>query len=122
MKDAVPTPAQPAESRIDYVEFERSARFQALEKRHRRFVFPVVIGALVWYFAFVLVAAFAPTVMATPVIGVVPLGILLGLAQFVTTFAITMWYVSFANRRLDPVAAELRAELEGIELEGAHKS
>jgi len=33
-----------------------------------------------------------------------------------------MWYVSFANRRLDPVAAELRAELEGIELEGAHKS
>ena len=39
-------------------------------------------------------------------------GLLLGLAQFVTTFAITMGYVRFANRRLDPPAAALRAELE----------
>ena len=42
----------------------------------------------------------------------VTIGLLLGLAQFVTTFAITMIYVSYANRRLDPLSAELRATLE----------
>lgn len=95
--------------------FEETPGFRELQRRHRRFVFPVVIGALVWYFAFVVVAAYAPAFMATPVFGLVNLGLLLGLGQFVTTFAITMWYVSFANRRLDPVAAELRSELEGME-------
>ena len=65
--------------------------------------------------AFVLVAALAPEFMSTPVFGNVNLGIVLGLSQFVTTFGITMWYVSFANRRLDPLGAELREQLEGAE-------
>jgi hypothetical protein len=29
----------------------------------------------------------------------------------VTTFAITTWYVAYSNRRLDPVADQLRADL-----------
>ena len=40
------------------------------------------------------------------------IGLLLGLGQFVTTFAITMAYVSYANRRVDPLSAEIRGELE----------
>jgi uncharacterized membrane protein (DUF485 family) len=38
-----------------------------------------------------------------------------GLGQFVTTFAITMGYVAYANRRLDPGAEQLREELERAE-------
>ena len=37
---------------------------------------------------------------------------LFGLGQFVTTFAITMTYVWYANRKLDPIAEEIREELE----------
>ena len=37
----------------------------------------------------------------------------LGLAQFVTTFLITWLYVRHANRNLDPLAGQLRDELEG---------
>jgi len=103
------------ESKVDYVAYEDSPKFLALQNKHRRFVFPVVIAALVWYFAFVLVAAYLPAFMATPVFGAVNLGLVLGLAQFVTTFGITMWYVTFANRHLDPAAEKLRAELEGID-------
>ena len=33
-----------------------------------------------------------------------------------TTFAITTWYVSFANRQLDPIADEIRAELSAKEV------
>ena len=53
---------------------------------------------LAWYFAYVLLAGYAHDFMATPVFGSVNVGMLLGLAQFVTTFAMTTWYVRYANR------------------------
>ena len=98
---------------IDYQEVERSRKFTLLKRRHRRFVFPLALGFLVWYFAYVLLADYAHDFMATKAIGNVTVGLLLGLGQFVTTFAITTWYVSFANRKLDPLADEVRAELKG---------
>jgi len=97
---------------IDYPTFEASASFVELKKRHRSFVFPVLIAALVWYLLYVVLATYASEWMGTPVIGVINIGLILGLLQFVTTFAITSWYVSYANKKLDPIAAELRAELE----------
>lgn len=67
---------------------------------------------LVWYFAYVLLAAYAANFMATPVFGNINVGLLLGLGQFVSTFAITMLYVRYANRSLDPLTEQLRADLE----------
>ena len=98
--------------RIDYPAFEASPRFVELKKRHRSFVFPVLIAALVWYLLYVILATYASAWMGTPVFGVINIGLILGLLQFVTTFVITSWYVSYANKKLDPIAAELRAELE----------
>lgn len=102
-------------SSIDYAEVVASPELVELKRRQRSFAFPMAVFFLAWYFGFVLLAAFAPEFMATPVIGVVNLGLVLGLAQFVTTFTITMVYVSYANRRLDPLSAELRATLEAKE-------
>jgi hypothetical protein len=50
--------------------------------------------------------------MGTPVFGNVSVGIIFGLLQFVSTFAITHIYVSHANRRTDPIADEMRERLE----------
>jgi uncharacterized membrane protein (DUF485 family) len=97
----------------DFPAIQSSEKFQTLRKRHRSFVFPVLVLALLWYLAYVLLAGYAPAFMATPVFGRVNVGLLIGLGQVATTFIITMVYVSFANRRLDPVAAEIRAENEG---------
>jgi len=97
----------------DFQTTEHSERFQTLKKRHRGFVFPVAIAFLVWYFAYVLLAAYAKDFMATPVFGNVNVGLLFGLGQFVTTFAITTAYVVYSNRTTDPLADEIRAELEG---------
>lgn len=122
----VPSPSGfspgPDDDPIDYVSVERSPEFVELKKRHRSFVFPLAVGFLVWYFAYVLLADYAHDFMSTPVFGNVNVGILLGLAQFVTTFAITTWYVSHANRRFDPLAADLRAELEADDLAGRTRS
>jgi uncharacterized membrane protein (DUF485 family) len=95
-----------------YIETEASPRFRELKRRHRSFVLPVAVLFLLWYFAYVILAAYAHDFMATPVFGNVNVGLLLGLGQFVTTFAITTWYVVYANRRLDPIADEIRGDLE----------
>lgn len=97
---------------IDYIAVEESAPFIELKRRHRSFVLPMTVAFLVWYFAYVLLSSFATEFMATRVWGDITIGLLMGLGQFVTTFAITMWYVSYANRRLDPIAAEMRDDLE----------
>ncbi|MEY2847369.1 MAG: hypothetical protein RI885_34 [Actinomycetota bacterium] len=105
----------PAHHATDFREVERTEPFVRLKRRHRSFVFPVAVGFLVWYFAYVLLADYAHDFMATPVFGNINVGLLLGLGQFVTTFAITMWYVSYANRRLDPLAEEIRTDLAAAE-------
>ncbi|ALJ19687.1 DUF485 domain-containing protein [Microbacterium sp. No. 7] len=97
---------------IDYVAVENSPRFRELKKKHRSVVWPLSVFFLVWYFVYVLLSSFAIDFMATRVWGDVTVGLLLGLGQFVTTFAITMGYVWFANNRLDPMAAEIRSDLE----------
>ena len=107
----------PPGAAIDYLEVENSPEFRELKVKHRGFVFPLAIVFIVWYLGYVLLAAFRPDFMATPLWGM-NIGLWLGLAQFATTFAITMGYVSFANRVLDPRAAAIRAQLE--EQERAH--
>ncbi|MCW2287219.1 uncharacterized membrane protein (DUF485 family) [Leucobacter luti] len=103
---------------IDYVAFQAHPEFQEFKHRFRRFVFPIAIAFIVWFLAFVLLAAYNHGFMATPFLGM-NVGLWLGLAQFVTTFGITMWYVSFAKKRLDPASTALRAELETIAAAGA---
>lgn len=69
---------------------------------------------LIWYAIYVLLSVYAHDFMSTLVFGNINVGLLLGLGQFVTTFAITGIYVMFANRELDPRAAALRSEMESI--------
>lgn len=113
MSDPQTDPSRPGT--IDYIAVERSPEFVDLKKRHRSFVFPFAVAFLLWYFAYVLLSSFATEFMAQRVWGDITVGLLLGLGQFVTTFAITMIYVSYANRVLDPRAASIRAELEDAE-------
>lgn len=101
------------DSPIDYEAFQARPEFQEFKHRFRRFVFPIAVAFIVWFLGFVVLAAFNHEFMARPLWGL-NVGLWLGLAQFVTTFGITMWYVSFANRRLDPASTELRAELEAL--------
>ncbi|MEZ3159440.1 DUF485 domain-containing protein [Microbacterium sp. BWT-B31] len=97
---------------IDYIAVEESPQFQTLKRKHRSFVWPLTVAFLVWYFAYVLLSSFARDFMAQHVWGDLTVGLLFGLGQFVTTFAITMAYVGYANRKLDPDSQRIREELE----------
>ncbi len=108
------TPAPPSgggTANLDWQAVEADPDFQELRRRLRNFVFPVTGLFLGWYVLYVLVATFAPGFMGIPVLGNINVGLLFGLLQFVSTFAITAWYVRFANNRLDPLAAKIRDDL-----------
>ncbi len=113
----VATPPESAQTavEIDYEKVQNSAEFQELRSKQRSFVFPLTVFFFVWYLAYVLLAAYAHDFMSIKVFGNVNVGLILGLLQFVTTFAITTWYVSYANRKLDPAAEAIRSNLEDIE-------
>lgn len=90
---------------------QASPEFQAMRRSFRRFVFPMTAAFLVWYFTYVLLAAYATDFFATPVFGNVNVGILFGLGQFVSTALITVAYVRWANRHLDEQAATIGAKV-----------
>lgn len=113
MSEDVPVMVDPEVSPIDYEKFQASTEFQDLKHRLRRFVFPLTAAFLAWFLLYVFLGAFAHDFMAQPLLGM-NVAMWLGLAQFVTTFAITTAYVMFANRRIDPRTAALRAELEEL--------
>ena len=96
----------------EYREAQNSPEFAELRRRFRRFAFPMTVAFLAWYLLYVLLSTYAPDFMATRVFGNVNVGILFGLAQFVSTFVITHLYVSHANRKTDPIADEMRNRLE----------
>jgi uncharacterized membrane protein (DUF485 family) len=96
-----------------YLRTQSSPQFIELRSRYRGFAFPMTAAFLVWYFMFVLAAVFAPQWMATEVVGNINIGVIFGLLQFVSTALITFLYVRHANDRLDPLAAEIRDEMEG---------
>ena len=103
----------PMPSGDQFQEIQNSPEFQELRSRLRRFVFPMSAVFLLWYFAYVLLGAFAHDFMAIKVWGDINVGLLIGLGQFVSTFIITAIYVRFANRELDPRAEAIRAKFEG---------
>lgn len=104
-----PTPAPVPPGAPDFAAIRNSPEFTALRRRLRRFVFPMAALFFVWYLTFVLLAAYARDFMSHRLLGSVNVGLVLGLAQFVSTVAITIAYVRFARHRIDPKVAELRA-------------
>jgi uncharacterized membrane protein (DUF485 family) len=93
----------------DFTAIHDSPEFAALQRRFRRFVFPMAALFFFWYLTYVLLAAYAHAFMSHRVFGLVTVGLVLGLLQFVSTIAITIGYVRFARRHLDPKVAAIRA-------------
>lgn len=99
-----------------YQEVQASDEFAELRARFRKFVFPVSVLFLAWYFLYVLLAAYAPGFMSTKVVGNINIGLIFGLLQFVSTFTITMVYARWADRQFDPTAERLREHIESGEV------
>jgi uncharacterized membrane protein (DUF485 family) len=74
--------------------------FQGLRRSFLSFIVPMTALFLVWYLLYVILAGFAPGFFA------------IKLVQVVSTFAITMAYRSWADKKYDPRAEAIRHEME----------
>ena len=104
----------PAEADDQYMAVQATPEFQALRKKFRGFVFPMTAFFLAWYFLYVLLSIFAPGFMNKPISGLVTVGLVFGLLQLVTTFAITFIYARWAGRTFDPAAESLGARMDAM--------
>lgn len=96
-----------------YLAMQESPEFQDLRRRYRGWVLPVTAASLAWYFFYVLLTTYAPGFMSTLLVGNINVGLVMGLLQFASTFAVTAAYVRHADRNLDPAAERLRSTFEG---------
>ncbi|MEU3682619.1 DUF485 domain-containing protein [Streptomyces sp. NPDC048405] len=107
--------AKPSRAAADvYLEVQRSAAFQEVRSRYRRFVGPAVAAFFLWYVAYVVAATTAPALMARPVAGAVNVAMVAGLGQFLTTFLLTWAYARHARLRRDRAALELRWDTQEL--------
>jgi len=113
MADPPEAPVAPPDSAVEWETVQESEEFAKLRHALRSFVFPVTVAFLVWYFSYVLCAAFARDFMNIQVFGHITVGLLFGVLQFVSTFLIALWYAKYADKKFDPLADKLRARMEG---------
>ncbi|MET8581872.1 DUF485 domain-containing protein [Streptomyces collinus] len=116
MATETPPPAQPRAhlpSTEEFTEVQQSAEFGQLRRSHRSFAFPLTIGFIAWYLLYVLLSNYAGGFMGTKVAGNVNVALVLGLAQFLTTFLIAWWYARHAAADLDPKAEAIKSRMEG---------
>jgi hypothetical protein len=78
------TEGSPPGGLTEYERVQATPQFAELRDRFRKFVFPWTIFFLLWYFLYVLLAAFAPGFMSTKVFGNINLGFIFGGLQFVS--------------------------------------
>ncbi|MEU0034203.1 MULTISPECIES: DUF485 domain-containing protein [unclassified Streptomyces] len=97
-----------------YLKVQRSAAFQEVRGRYRRFVVPAFAVFFTWYVGYVVTATAAPGFMARSVAGAVNVGMVAGLGQFLTTFLLTWAYARHARLRRDRAALELRWDTQEL--------
>ncbi len=105
--------AAPPDAGDQYLAVQATPDFQALRRKFRGFVFPMTAFFLLWYFLYAIMSIFASDFMNQILFAKITVGLVFGLLQFVTTFAITFIYARWANRQLDPAADAVGAQLDG---------
>ncbi|MEV6944297.1 DUF485 domain-containing protein [Streptomyces sp. NPDC051172] len=97
----------------EFVAEQESAEFGELRRSHRSFAFPLTVGFIAWYLLYVLLSNYADDFMGTKLFGNINVALVLGLAQFLTTFLIAWWYSRHAAAKLDPKAEAIKSRMEG---------
>ena len=95
------------------VAMQNSPEFIHLRKVFRGFVFPMTAVFMSWYLLYVIASGWARDFMSTELWGNINVAYVFGLLQFVSTFLIAWLYERHMDNKVDPLAADIRAELEG---------
>ena len=106
-----------AESSINWVAIDNDPRFQRLHAKKLAFLSGLMIFSLIYYFLLPIGAAYYTDIYRIKVYGVVNVGILFALSQFVVAWGIAFYYSAKAQD-FDAMAAELVRDAEKIGAKG----
>jgi len=103
-----PTPA--TSETIDWDAVVRDERFQRLHRGKSAFLWSLMVFSVLYYFALPIGAAYYSELFRIRVWGVVNIGLLFALSQFVVAWAVAVVYSRRAGREFDPLAAQIVVE------------
>ena len=89
---------------------KNNPKYQKLVKERSSFAWKLTITMLVVYYAFILIIAFSPATLGASMGGITTVGIPVGIAIIVFSFAITGVYVKRANGEFDQLTQEIKEE------------
>ncbi len=103
----------PTHNDTQWREIQRNASFQELVQKRSRFAMTLSIIMLALYMAFILLIAFAPGLLGTPLASgmTTTWGILIGLGLIVVAIVLTGIYVRRANGEFDRLNARVLEEI-----------
>jgi uncharacterized membrane protein (DUF485 family) len=91
----------------------RDSRFQSLHRRKGLFLWGLMALSVVYYFLLPIGAAYYQNLFKIRVWGVVNVGLLFALSEFVMAWAIALVYSRKASRDFDRMAEEIAADFSG---------
>lgn len=95
---------------IDWGKVIADPRFQNLHRRKTRFLWGLMAFSVVYYFLLPIGAAYYQDLFKIRVWGVVNVGLLFALSEFVVAWGIAVYYSRVANRDFDKLAREIAAD------------
>lgn len=95
---------------IDWGKVIADPRFQLLHRRKTRFLWGLMAFSVGYYFLLPIGAAYFQDLFKVRVFGVLNVGLLFALSEFVVAWAIAVYYSRVANRDFDKLAREIAAD------------
>jgi uncharacterized membrane protein (DUF485 family) len=95
---------------VDWSAVIRDPRFQALHKRKQRLLFGLMAFSVIYYFLLPIGAAYFQSLFSIKVWGVVNVGLLFALSEFIVAWGVAYYYARHAGAKLDRMAAEISAD------------
>lgn len=93
---------------------EADARFQSLHRDKNKFLWRMMLFALVFFFLLPISTAYYQDVFKFKVWGVINLGLIFALSQFIVAWAIAIIYAKRANKEFDDRAKAIIADAHNI--------
>ena len=99
-----------SQNAIDWSAVIADPRFQKLHRRKVTVLWGLMAFSVFYYFLLPVGAAYYQDIFKIRVWGVINVGLLFALSEFIVAWAIAVFYSQLANREFDRLAAEIAAD------------
>jgi uncharacterized membrane protein (DUF485 family) len=101
-------------SKIHWEAVEADARFKALHRDKNKFLWRMMLFALIFYFLLPICTAYFQHTLNIKIWGVINVGLLFALSQFIVAWVIAIIYAKRANTEFDPRAKAIVDDAHNI--------